>query len=224
VTSPINFEGQVKGFWFFEATMPVKLYDETGKEIASSFATAQSDWMTENFVRFKGSISFTIDHPQGGLLVFARDNPSGLPQNDEEYKVPVYLTADFAMTKVKAFFNNNLNDPEITCTKVFPVEREVIKVPAIAKEALNQLLNGPIDKEKIDGYYTSINPGVVVQSLTIENGTAKVDFNDQLEKDVAGSCKVNAIRAQITETLKQFPTVQNVIISINGKTEDILQP
>jgi len=35
---------------------------------------------------------------------------------------------------------------------------------------------------------------------------------------------VTAIRAQITETLKQFPTVENVVISIDGRTEDILQP
>jgi len=41
---------------------------------------------------------------------------------------------------------------------------------------------------------------------------------------VAGSCRVGAIRAQIEETLKQFPTVQNVIISVNGNTENILEP
>jgi len=35
---------------------------------------------------------------------------------------------------------------------------------------------------------------------------------------------VAAIRAQIRETLKQFPTVDEVIISIDGRTEDILQP
>ena len=33
-----------------------------------------------------------------------------------------------------------------------------------------------------------------------------------------------AIRVQITETLEQFPTVDSVIISIDGRTEDILQP
>jgi spore germination protein GerM len=60
--------------------------------------------------------------------------------------------------------------------------------------------------------------------LTIEDGVAKVDFNEQLEYEVSGSCRVSAIRAQITETLKQFPTVKEVIISIDGRTEDILQP
>ncbi|MBU3925210.1 GerMN domain-containing protein, partial [Patescibacteria group bacterium] len=56
------------------------------------------------------------------------------------------------------------------------------------------------------------------------NGIAKVDFDERLEFQAGGSCRVAAIRAEITETLKQFPTVNNVVISINGRTEDILQP
>ena len=63
-----------------------------------------------------------------------------------------------------------------------------------------------------------------IQGLTIENGVAKVDFSEQLEFQVGGSCRVAAIRAQITDTLKQFPTVDSVVISIDGRTEDVLQP
>lgn len=78
------------------------------------------------------------------------------------------------------------------------------------------------------GYFTSINSGVKIQKLVIDpptgGGVAKVDFDEQLEFQVGGSCRVSAIRAQITQTLKQFPTVKSVIISINGRTEDILQP
>jgi len=35
--------------------------------------------------------------------------------------------------------------------------------------------------------------------------------------------RVSAIRAQITETLKQFETVNEVIVSIDSRVEDILQ-
>ncbi|MFH1582463.1 MAG: GerMN domain-containing protein, partial [bacterium] len=66
--------------------------------------------------------------------------------------------------------------------------------------------------------------GVEINSLSIINGVARADFNEQLEYQAGGSCRVGAIRAQITETLKQFPTVNEVIISINGRIEDILQP
>jgi spore germination protein GerM len=50
------------------------------------------------------------------------------------------------------------------------------------------------------------------------------DFNERLEYQVGGSCRVSAIRAQISETLKQFPTIKDVIILINGRKEDVLQP
>jgi len=126
--------------------------------------------------------------------------------------------------KVKVYFNNNKLDPEFSCNKVFPVEREITKTQAVARAALEELLKGSSEKEKVEGFFTSINPGVKIQSLVIENGTAKVDFDEQLEFQVGGSCRVAAIRAQITQTLKQFPTVNSVIISIDGRTEDILQP
>ena len=126
--------------------------------------------------------------------------------------------------KVKVFFNNSNLDPEFSCNKVFPVEREIEKTVAIARAALEELLKGPRDSEKEQGFFTSINQGVTIQKLTVEDGTARVDFNEQLEFQVGGSCWVSAIRAEITETLKQFPTVNSVIISINDRTEDILQP
>lgn len=125
---------------------------------------------------------------------------------------------------VQVFFNNSRLDPEFSCNKVFPVEREIIKTQAVARAALEELFKGPTDAEKEEGFFTSINPGVKIQILTIQNGVAEVDFDEQLEFQVGGSCRVAAIRAEIRETLKQFPTVNEVIISINGRTEDILQP
>ena len=137
---------------------------------------------------------------------------------------PVNTNAEEMMT-VKVFFGNSKLDPEILdCKKNFSVERTIQKTEAVGRAALEELLAGPTDAEKSEGYFTSINPGVVIQSLTIENGVARVDFNEQLEYQVGGSCRVAAIVSQIRETLKQFPTVKNVVISINGRTEDILQP
>lgn len=126
--------------------------------------------------------------------------------------------------KVKAYFNNDRLDPEHTCIKVFPVMRDIGTTRAVARAALHELLRGPTSAERKKGYYTNINPGVTIQKLTIKNGVAKVYFNETLGYRVAGSCRTSAIIAQITKTLKQFPTVNKVIISINGRTEDILQP
>lgn len=127
-------------------------------------------------------------------------------------------------TTLKIFFSNDKLDPEISCNKVFPVERNISETTTPAKKALELLLEGPTNEERNQKYFTSIPAGVKIKSVSISNGVAKADFDEQLEFQVGGSCRVSAIRAQIEETLKQFSTVTSVVISINGRTEDILQP
>ncbi|MDD4271187.1 MAG: GerMN domain-containing protein [Patescibacteria group bacterium] len=223
ISSPLIVEGLAIGNWYFEASFPIELIDGQGKILSQSHVQAQSDWMTENLVPFKGEINYQAAATTIGKLVFKNDNPSGLSQNEKKFEIPVVISPSQTMS-VKAFFNNNNLDPEVSCNKVFAVERPAPKTAAVAGAALEQLLAGPTDQEKAQGYFTNINYGVKVQKLTIADGTAKVDFNQALENAVGGSCRVSAVRAQINETLKQFSTVKDVVISINGRIEDILQP
>jgi len=223
ISSPFSIEGKARGTWFFEASFPIRLLDKDGNLIATAIAQAQSDWMTEDFVPFKAKLSWNSLTQMSGTLVFEKDNPSGLLENAGEFRLPVIIGVSDNII-VKAYFNNSNLDPEASCDKVFPVEREIPKTQAVARAAIEELLKGPTDEEKSQGFFTSINPGVEIQSLTIENGAAKIDFDEQLEFQVGGSCRVAAIRAEITRTLEQFPTVKSVIISINNRTEDILQP
>jgi len=224
IESPLLVSGQARGTWFFEATFPIKIIDEQGNILGSSFVRAKSDWMTEDFVEFEGELTFSTSVAVKGFLVLSKDNPSGLPQYDKELRIPVNIKPS-GMMIVKAFFNNNNLDPQISCNKVFAIERQIPKVSAVGSAAIWELLKGPTAQEEGAGFFTSINNGVKLQSLEItKEGTAIVDFNSQLEYQVGGSCRVSSIRAQISETLKQFSTVKNVVISINGRTEDILQP
>lgn len=223
IKSPLTVAGKARGNWFFEASFPIKLVDSQGKEIAVSYVQSIGDWMTTEFVPFSGQLKFSVSATAAGEFILKNDNPSGLPQYDKEIRIPVTISPEPVFT-VKAYFNNANLDPEFSCNKVFPVERPVVKTAATARAALEQLLAGPSDLDKALGFTTSINSGVIIQSLTISDGLAKVDFGGQLEFQVGGSCRVSAIRAQISETLKQFPAVKSVVISINGRTEDILQP
>ncbi len=224
IVSPLIVRGEARGYWFFEASFPVKILDGKGGVIGQGVAQAQSEWMTENFVPFEAIITFNNPNTKNGILVLEKDNPSGLPENADELRVPVRFNPDLKTITIKAFFNNSELDPEFSCNKVFAVDRQIPETKAVARAALEQLLFGPTQQDKVKGFFTSINSGVKIQSLSIENGIARVDFNDQLEFQVGGSCRVSAIRSQIMETLKQFSSVEEVIISINGKTEDILQP
>ncbi|MDD5750630.1 MAG: GerMN domain-containing protein [Candidatus Pacebacteria bacterium] len=222
--SPLDIRGEARGTWYFEANFPVKILSLNGEEIAAGIASAQGNWMTGDYVPFEVKLDFLAAQDMDAILVFKKDNPSGLPDNDDQLEIPVRLAGSEIMA-VKVFFNNSKLDPEFSCNKVFPLDRAIAATQAPARAALELLLAGNLtDEEKADGFGTSINPGVRIQGLAIEDGTARVDFSGNLEEAVGGSCRVSAIRAQITQTLTQFPSVKDVVISVNGRIEDILQP
>lgn len=225
IESPLTIEGQARGTWFFEASFPVRLLDADGKTLALEPVQADGEWMTENFVPFHKTLRFQVEKEGPGTLVFEKDNPSGPPKNDDAVRIPVQLKKSGG-TAVKAFFGNRITDPNVVdCDRVYPVERVVPKTQAVARAALQEMLAGPTLLEGQAGYFTTMNDGVKIQKLTITNGTAFVDFDDTLEAQVGGACRVTMIRAQIKETLKQFPTVKNVVLTVNGRGEDIiLQP
>ncbi|MDD4901967.1 MAG: GerMN domain-containing protein [Patescibacteria group bacterium] len=224
VSSPLSIAGEARGNWYFEAVFPIKLIGENGQVIAQGQATAQADWMSPDFVPFKAELKFDPGTSTIGMLVFANDNPSGLPQNEKQFGVPIRFS-NVQKIPVKIYFGNTQLDSGSTdCSLVYPVERLITKTPAVARTALEQLLSGTNSAEKIQGYFSSINPGVSINSITIENGTAKVDFDAEMQKQLGGSCRVTGIRSQITQTLEQFPTVKEVIISVDGNVEEALQP
>lgn len=228
ISSPLKISGSVNGGGWggFEGQVgTVKLLDANGHQLGqTAILTATTDWMTSP-VNFQTYLQFLSDKNQEGTLIFNNENPSDMRDKDRTFSLPVkILKSSGEIMTIKVFFNNNIMDPAISCEKVFAVNREVPKTTAVARAALEELLKGVTYSDVNQGFSTSINEGVKIQSLTIENGVANVDFNEQLGYQVGGSCKVSTIRAQIIQTLKQFPTVKNVIISINGRTEDILQP
>lgn len=103
------------------------------------------------------------------------------------------------------------------------VTRTIPKTQAVARAAIEELLKGPLNEERAT-YSSSIPKGVKINSLRIEKGTAYIDFSEELQAYGGGSAAAITIEWQIKKTLMQFPTVDEVIISIEGRTEDILQP
>lgn len=106
--------------------------------------------------------------------------------------------------------------------EIFPVTRSLSSREEIERKTLEELLKG-VQRDE-ENYFSSINSGVEIQQFRIENKTAFADFTEKLDEGVAGSARVFAIREQIEKTLTQFETINEVIISINGRVNDILQP
>jgi hypothetical protein len=95
ISSPVTIAGEARGNWFFEATFPIVIEDANGLAIGQGFAEAQGDWMTNLMVPFAATVFFTL--PLGveqGNIVFKRDNPSGLPANEESVKIPIRFLKD----------------------------------------------------------------------------------------------------------------------------------
>lgn len=90
IASPLTIEGDARGGWYFEASFPVEIRNAAGEKIAEGPAEAQGEWMTENFVPFKISLTFP-EQPTGsmGKVILRNDNASGLPENDRFMEIPV---------------------------------------------------------------------------------------------------------------------------------------
>ncbi len=94
ISSPLSITGEARGNWYFEASFPVSLVDWDGRIIAEGVASAQGDWMTEDYVPFTAELDFTADTTVSdrGALILKKDNPSGLPENDNSLEVTVYFS------------------------------------------------------------------------------------------------------------------------------------
>src|SRR3989338_6243932 len=89
VKSPLVIEGEARGNWFFEASFPVRLVDGNSKEIFRGHAEALSEWMTTDFVPFRATLEFKMPDTASGELILEKDNPSGLPENYDELRIPI---------------------------------------------------------------------------------------------------------------------------------------
>lgn len=223
VTSPLHIAGEARGSWFFEASFPIRLLDSEGATLVNYYIQTPLNWMTEDYVAFSTNLAFEAPQEGTGTLVLYKSNPSGLPEHDDKFEIPVQFGATIQdPMSVRIHFSTG---GETDCTQTQAVTRQIPRTQAVARSALQELFKGSTQAEQNQfGLYTAINPGVTIQQISIENGVAYVDFSDELELNVGGSCRVAAIYSQIRNTLLEFSTVNDVVLSVNGRTEDILQP
>lgn len=81
--------GKARGYWFFEASFPVELRTLDGSILGGGVATAQGDWMTEDFVNFTAEMQTPSAFTGPAILILKKDNPSGLPEKDASISFPI---------------------------------------------------------------------------------------------------------------------------------------
>src|SRR3989344_3404023 len=83
--------GKARGVWFFEASFPIDVLDKDGKILVQTFATAQGEWMTNDFVPFKGEVKVPESYIGPATLILRKDNASGLPEHDASVSFPFVI-------------------------------------------------------------------------------------------------------------------------------------
>ena len=226
IKSPLTIEGQARGNWFFEASFPIKLIDANGRVLGSTAAHAQKDWMTTDFVPFIATLPFSLPSTTTGALVLEKDNPSDLPENAAQLRVPVALTTQ--TTDVKLYYYNPTKDTDSTgnllCSRqgLVAVNRQVAKTNTPIQDAIQELLKGQLTPEEKQSGITTELPlaGVSLKGANLKNGVLILEFTDPQNKTSGGSCRTGILRHQIEATAKQFADVKEVVF----KSQELFQP
>jgi len=219
VRSPVHVSGLAS---VFEATVSLEVVDAHGAVVGKGFTTASAG--APEVGTYAADITFTQPPRDEVGLVRAFSVSPKDGSRIGVVEVPVTLGgsgngAPQTMLLQAFFTQSTANDIEFV-----PVARTVPYTKAAGQAALAELLKGPTEDEKRQGLATSIPAAAQLRSLRIENGTAYADFDEKLGEGVGGSVRTMAIVRQINLTLGQFSTVQKVVISIDGRSEGILQP
>ena len=218
ISSPVEITGRAQ---VANGEVRLRLKDAAGKVLVSALTTALGGG--EGWGFYSAKLEFASPLGQlGWLEVYT------LAADDSEQNLislPVVFK-DFIEPKVTVYFSNSQKDPgALDCSGVYPLERAVSYPPSLLASAVTGLFKGPTAEEQAQGYLTSLpDTEIKVQRLEIQDGIVYADFSQELEQGVGGSCRVAAIYAQLKKTLEQFSDAGQVIISIDGRTEDILQP
>lgn len=218
VSNPLTVVGSARGNWFFEASFPIRVLDANGRELGVSPAQAQGDWMTTEFVPFTGTITFAAPTTQTGTLVLEKDNPSGLPENADEVRVPIRFAQVATETReVTLYFYSENKDKDasgnILCSAkgLVPVKRTIPLTITPIQDAVRELLKGPSTTERPDAPSTEFPlAGVRLTGASLSSGVLTLSFNDSGNQTSGGSCRVGVLRAQVEATAKQFGGVNTV--------------
>lgn len=125
----------------------------------------------------------------------AEETPADIPHGDDTVDVAVYFVRD-----------------EVVAVAARPVPRTT----AVAKTAMEQLLQGPTAEEDGFGMSSAIPAGTRLLGVTVEGGLATVNLSREFTSG-GGSLSIQLRAAQVVHTLTQFSTVEKVAFEVEDK-------
>ncbi len=95
--------------------------------------------------------------------------------------------------------------------KLIPVTKKVPAKDNTAKTAIEEMLRA--DRK---AKYPILPAGLSLKNISIENGTAYVNFNKEAN-DIKGSTVQTLFIAMTVDTLTEFPNIRQVVLTAEGK-------
>jgi hypothetical protein len=233
INSPLEITGQARGPWYFEAQFSAELYDNNDNLLGTAILTADpsegDSWMTENFVSFIGELEFSEPTTLEGIMRFLSANPSGLPENQKIFEVPIKFPEP--TQKVLLYYYNAEQDKDeqgnIKCSQdgLVAIEKAVSVNQTSIPDVINLLLKGKENlttEQELEGTTTEFPlEGLSLSQTNLKaDGTLVLTFEDPLHQTSGGSCRAGILWFQIEETAKQFDGVERV----EFMPEELFQP
>jgi hypothetical protein len=99
------------------------------------------------------------------------------------------------------------------------VRRAVPDTPAIARAAVEALIEGATVEEEESGLYSGVPKDTLLLGLTIDDGLATIDLSAEFEQG-GGSFAMLSRLAQVVYTLTEFDSVDEVLFWIDGQPRE----
>lgn len=196
--NPVVIAGQARTF---ENNVVLRVRDARGKLIKETFTTAEGEMGQHS--PYRGEIWLTRD--QGSRITVEALEYSA---KDGSERSRVRAEKAFSVEVVDL----SLRLPNEDCTGLVSAKRRAPKSVAMARLLVEAVMEHRVFPK-----------GSAVRSVNLRDGVLTVDFNERLQ-NVGGSCAVQMIRASVTETLMQLPSVKRVVITAGGSEKLALQP
>lgn len=90
VKSPLTVSGKIDSSWMFEGVFPIKILDSQKNVLVQNqgHEVEPGSWTNPGKIPFTATLNFKPTTTTG-FLVIENDNPSGLPENQKTYEIPI---------------------------------------------------------------------------------------------------------------------------------------
>ncbi|OGH95034.1 MAG: hypothetical protein A2538_05125 [Candidatus Magasanikbacteria bacterium RIFOXYD2_FULL_41_14] len=214
VASPLLIEGRARGTWFFEGSFPISIIDANGNIMGHYYGTAEGEWMTEDFVPFHATLNFSAPTTNWGTLILENDNPSGLPENKDEIRIPVMFEKTMTVT-IMVPENEELYQTQMTefvqVGGVDPLETTVFIKKEITVPNSTDIINASARAAASEIPHGGGGSGETkVAYLKVQDTTAYVLLDIDLDGWAGVSVSTAIIHPLVEKTLLQFPEINRV--------------